>query len=43
MRSHTARKGVILTAMPEMDIWIYGRMGKTPELEKKELGTEKIR
>ena len=40
-RSHTAREGVILTPMLEMDIWIYGRMGKTLDSEKKKLETEK--
>ena len=40
-RSHTTREGVILTPMLEMDILIYGRMGKTPDSEKKKLETEK--
>ena len=29
--------------MLEMDIWIHGRMGKTPDLEKKKLETEKTK
>jgi len=40
-RSHTTQEGVILTPMLEMDILIYGRMGKTPDSEKKKLETEK--